>query len=123
MEGAVRQTTRLHRPAMPWGLLAGLEVLALALLSGWLVLDLYPSAFDLHWGCVSSSGELHSSADTYIAVFAVGGALGWLVAAAATAIAHASGKRRVAAVIPIAWFALLSLGALAVAQHIGPITC
>lgn len=123
MHGAVSQSTRPHRLTMPWGLLAGLEVVAFAVVSGWLVLDLFPSVFDVEWGCSGTTGSMHSSADTYIAVFTVVGALGWLGAAAATAVLHAAGRRAVALAIPFAWFAALTLAALATAVAIGPITC
>ena len=123
MEPAVQHTTRWHRPAMPWGLLTGLEVVALAVISGGLILDVFPSVFDVEWGCGGTSGEMHTAADTYVAAFAVGGALGWLAAAAVTAVLHAAGRRWLALLTPLAWFGVLVLVALAIASSIGPLTC
>ena len=123
MEGSVPQASRAHRLSMPWGLLVGLELVAFALVSAGLVLDVFPTMFELEWGCVSSSGELHTSADTYVATFAVLGALGWIATAAVTAVVHAAGRTRLALAIPVAWFATLVLLAFGVAAAIGPITC
>lgn len=129
--GALRHTddlssgrfAALRHPHMPWGFVTALEVIGLAFVSAGLVLNTIPSAFDVEWGCVSAKGEMHTSADTYIAAFAVGGALGWLAATAATVFAYASGRRVLALVIPAAWFGLLVLLAWAVAAAIGPLPC
>lgn len=123
MERAVRPALRLRRPVMPWGLVTGLEVVVLALVSAGLVLHVFPAMFDVHWDCSGASGAMHTSADVYIGAFSVGGALGWIIAAAATAILHASGRRLIALVVPLAWFAGLVLLALAIVSAIGPLTC
>lgn len=114
---------RLARFSMPWGFVVGLEIVALAAVSAGLVLDVFPSTFDIEWGCVGPGGELRTSADTYVAAFTVVGGLGWLVATAAATILHGSGRRAVALAIPLAWFGVLVLGALVAAAAIGPISC
>ena len=129
MEGALRPARevprrhRLRRPDMPWGLLAGLEVVALAFLSAMLVLIVIPNGFEVEWGCFGQSGSLHTGADTYVAGFAVGGALGWLLTALITAFVYASGRRLVALAVPLVWFGVLVLAAVGVAASIGPLAC
>lgn len=113
----------LRHPHMPWGFVTALEVVALAFVSAGLVFSAIPNAQDIHWGCVNAVGDMRTSADTYIAVFAVGGALGWLVATGATVFAYAAGRRWLALAIPAAWFGGLVLSAWAVAAAIGPLTC
>lgn len=123
MESGIRHGPRLHRPAMPWGLLAALEVIALALLSGALVLWIIPSAFEVEWACVGVTGADRSAADTYIDAFAVFGALSWLAVAGATVMAFGVGRNLVAVAIPAAWFAVLTLLAVAISASIGPLPC
>jgi hypothetical protein len=107
---------------VPWGLLVGVELVALAIGSLMLVLGIIPSAFDVDWGCTSVTGKTRTAGDTYIAAFAVLGALGWLAAAGTTAVVHATG-RRLALAVPAVWFGVLVLTALAVAAAIGPLPC
>ena len=130
MEGALRPAgelpqvrRRLRRPSMPWGLLVGLEVVTLAFLSAMLVLVVIPNRFDVEWGCFGGSGSLHTGADTYVDGFAVGGALGWLVATGVTAVVYAVGRQLVALAVPLVWFGALVLAALGVAALIGPLPC
>jgi hypothetical protein len=114
---------RLRRPSMPWGVLVGLEVVTLAFLSAMLVLVVIPNGFDVEWDCFGSSGSLHTGADTYGDGFAVGGALGWLVATGVTAVVYTTGRQLVALAVPLVWFGALVLAALGVAASIGPLPC
>lgn len=127
MEGALTTTRqsaprRRVRRGIPWGLLAGIELIALAAVSAWLVLVLIPSAFEVEWSCFGESAR-HTSADTYIGAFAVGGVLGWLVAAGLTALVHTSSRGWLAVVVPAAWFGVLVIASVAVAASIGPLSC
>jgi hypothetical protein len=130
MESAVGHTGaapqarhRLRRPKMPWGGLAAFEFFALALLSGMLVLVILPGMFDVEWGCFGPTGGERTAADTYVGVFAVGGALGWLVTGGLTAVAYSTGRRGLALLFPLAWFGVLVLTSLIVAVSIGPLPC
>jgi hypothetical protein len=123
MQSGIGHAPQSHRLAMPWGLLAAVEVIAFALLSGALVLWIIPSAFEVEWACVGVTGAARSSADTYIDAFAVFGALSWLVVSGATVMAYAAGRRVLAAAIPAAWFAALTLIAVAISAAIGPLPC
>lgn len=125
MDSAVGQTGggRFHWPAMPWGLVVGLEVLVAALGSAMLVLGVIPAAFDVEWGCVTSKGDTHTAADTYVATFAVLGALGWIVAAGATTLLYASGRLWLALATPAAWFGLIVGTSLLTVSAIGPLPC
>ncbi len=113
---------RFHRPSMPWGGLAALEFFALALLSGALVLVKFPGMLDVEWGCFGPTGE-RTAADTYVGAFAVGGALGWLLVGGLTALTYSTGHKRLALVVPLAWFGVLVLTSLVVAVSIGPLPC
>jgi hypothetical protein len=88
-----------------------------------LVLVVIPNGFDVEWGCFGGSGSLHTRADTYVDAFAVGGALGWLIAAGVTAVVYTAGRRLVALAVPLAWFSVLVLAAVGVAASIGPLPC
>ncbi len=123
MDSSFGHAPRLHRPAMPWGLLAAVELIVFAVLSGMLVLWIIPSAFEVEWGCVGVNGAARSAADTYIDAFAVFGALSWIAAGAATVMAHAAGRRWLTVAIPAIWFAVLTLLAVAISATIGPLPC
>jgi hypothetical protein len=107
---------------MPWGGLVALEFFGLAVFSGVLVLGKFPGMFDVEWDCFGPTAT-RTAADTYIGAFAVGGALSWLVAGALTALAYSSGHRRLALLVPLAWFVVLVLTSFVVAASIGPLPC
>jgi hypothetical protein len=87
------------------------------------VLWLIPKWFDIHWSCVTGSGELgNTPGDSYSDTFAVLGTFGWIVVAIIALFARVAERPRLAAVIAAAWFGLLVGGALLSAAAIGPRT-
>jgi hypothetical protein len=66
---------------------------------------------------------MYTSADLYIAAFAVGGVLGWLVTAGLTALVYTATRRWLAIVVPAVWFGLLVVVSVIVAASIGPLPC
>lgn len=111
----------LHRPGM--GLLAAIEIFFLGLLAAFLVLWTIPAAFDIEWSCVSSEGVARRSADSYGDGVVLAGTLGWLLVGVAALLAIIGEQRRVAALLPLAWFAAFVAGALVAAAAIGPQLC
>lgn len=105
------------------GHLTAAEILVLGPLAAFLVLWAIPEAFEVEWGCISTAGVAHTSADTYVAGFGVLGTLGWILVGLVVLFASITGWRRVWAVLPIAWFSALVLGALVAAAAIGPQLC
>jgi hypothetical protein len=114
--------SRHRRPHAPLGVLSALEALALAALSFYLVLVVIPDAYAVEWSCFGQSAQ-HTSGDTYVSGFVVLGALGWLATLGATALANATNRPRLALLIPVVWFALLTGLAAISAAMIGPLPC
>ena len=83
--------------------------------------DRDPERVRRRMGLFDGSGSLHTGADTYVAGFAVGGALGWLVATGVTAVVYTVGRQLVALAVPLVWFSAVVLAALGIAALIGPL--
>lgn len=105
------------------GVVSALEALALGVLAFILVFVVIPDAFSVDWGCVGRGGFSRTAGDTYASFFAVFGTVGWFAALGATTLANATGKSKLALAIPLAWFSVLTLGAVALAASIGPLAC
>jgi hypothetical protein len=87
------------------------------------VLGIIPSAFDVEWACSTSYLFARTAGEDYAAAFAVFGSLGWFAVLVATIFAGIADARRVAAILPAAWFVLLVGVALIVAAAISPAAC
>jgi hypothetical protein len=112
-----------HRfsPSPEW--LSVLEMLILGPLAAILVLEIIPSAFVVEWSCSTALAVEHTAGADYVAAFAVFGSLGWFAVLTATIFAGIADARRVAAILPAAWFVLLVGVALIVAAAISPAAC
>ena len=121
---SMNREPRVHRSrSLPSGLLCGLEILVLGPLAALLVLWVIPSAFEIHWGCVTGSGVLRQAGDSYAAGFAVAGTFGWLAVFVAAIFANIAEVRWLPIVLPVAWFLALVAASLVVAASIGPQPC
>ena len=58
-----------------------------------------------------------------MAAFALLGSLGWVVAFLGAIYASIADRRGVVLLLPLVWFAVLVLSALAVAAWLGPVPC
>jgi hypothetical protein len=114
---------RSRRHEFPWGWACVVELAILAPLSAVLVLGVVPSTFDIESECVRGYGVVRTVGDSYLASFAVLGAVGWVGVVAATIYAHISERPRLATVVPIAWFAALVASSVVSGLAIGPATC
>jgi Na+/H+-dicarboxylate symporter len=103
--------------------LSVLEMVVLGPLAALLVLILIPSAFDVEWACIGHVGTVRTPGDEYIATFAVFGTVGWFAVLVSAVFAGIFEARRVAAILPLVWFAVLVGAALVVAASIGPELC
>jgi hypothetical protein len=103
--------------------LGALEMLILGPLAAILVLGVIPSAFEVEWACTTSLGTEHTAGEDYIAAFAVFGTIGWFGVLVASIFAGIADARRLAALLPAAWFVLLVGAALVVAATVGPAAC
>lgn len=101
----------------------GLEIVVLAPLAAVLVLWLIPSLFQVEWACAGPLAAARTPGDTYIATITVLGTVGWLIVLPATLLASVTGSHRMAAILPLAWFAALVVGATIWAASIGPQLC
>lgn len=119
-ELTARSQRRLHLGA-EW--LSVLEMLILGPLAAYLVLGAIPDAFDVEWSCVSSAGMERSGGEDYIASFAVFGTLGWFAVLTGSIFAGIADARRLAAILPLAWFLILVGSALVAAATLGPAVC
>jgi cytochrome bd-type quinol oxidase subunit 2 len=111
----------LHRPGI--GLLTAVEIFVLGSLAAVLVLWAIPAAFGVEWACLTTEGVAQRSADTYADGVTLAGTLGWLLAGVAALFAIITEQRRLAALLPLAWFVAFVLVALAAAAAIGPQLC
>ena len=114
---------RSRRHELPWGWACVAEIAILAPLAAVVVLGVVPSAFDIEWECVRGYGVVRTVGDSYLTSFAVIGAVGWVGVVAATLYAHISERPRVAAALPLVWFAALVTSSLVAGVAIGPATC
>ena len=64
-----------------------------------------------------------TAGDTFVAAFALLGSLGWVVAFLGAIYASIADRRGVVLLLPLVWFAVLVLSALAVAAWLGPVPC
>lgn len=112
-----------RRPHLGAEWLSVLEMLILGPLAGYLVLGAIPDAFDVEWSCVSSGGMERSGGEDYIAAFAVFGTLGWFAVLTGSIFAGIADARRLAAILPVAWFVMLVGSALVAAATLGPAVC
>jgi hypothetical protein len=112
-----------RRPHLGPEWLSVLEMLILGPLAGYLVLGAIPDAFDVEWSCVSSVGSERSQGEDYVAAFAVFGTLGWFAVLTGSIFAGIADARRLAAILPVAWFVILVGSALVAAATLGPAVC
>lgn len=112
-----------RRPQLGPEWLSVLEMLILGPLAAYLVLGAIPDAFDVEWSCVSSGGMERSGGEDYIATFAVLGSLGWFAVLTGSIFAGIADARRLAAILPVAWFVILVGAALVGAATLGPAAC
>jgi hypothetical protein len=112
-----------YRPRVTAEWLTVLEMLILGPLAGILVLGVIPNVLDIEWACTTAFGTGRTAGEDYIAAFAVFGTLGWFAVLVASVYAGIAEARRVAAILPVAWFVLLVGAALIFAASISPATC
>ena len=105
------------------GSLGLLEILVLGPLAAFLVVYLIPSLVGLDSNCVGALGPQRMSGDTYNAGMMVLGTFGWLLVGAGVLYARIAESERLAVLLPVAWFLLLVLSALAIAAAMGPESC
>lgn len=116
-----KRPRRWHRPGA--GLVALLEILALGVLAAWLVLWVVPSAFQIEWDCVSTSGARRVGGDSYAAAVVLAGTFGWLLVAIGVISAQIAESRRATLLLPLAWFAVFVVAALVAAAAMGAQPC
>ena len=112
-----------HRRSSLSGSLGLLEILLLGSLAAFLVVYLIPSLVGLDSNCVGASGLQRVSGDTYNAGMMVLGTFGWLLVGVGVLFARIAESERFALLLPVAWFLLLVLSALAIAAAMGPESC
>jgi hypothetical protein len=113
--------SRLDR--VPVGLVSLLSMLVLGVLAAWLVVDVLPQLFTIEASCVSGLGWQGSSGDTYFDAVMVAGTVGWLGVGVATIYASIAERRRLVLLLPVVWFLVLVVFALALAIVVGPALC
>ncbi len=100
-----------------------IEILLLAPLAAILVLVAIPRMFDIESNCVGTYGVESGAGGSYFDGLSVAGTFGWLLVIVAVLFAHIAERPRLAALLPLAWFAVLVLTALVVAVSAGPLPC
>ena len=70
---------------------------------------------------MTPGGARRTAGDTFVAAFALFGSLGWIVAFLGAISASIADRRGVVLLLPLVWFAVLVLAALAVAAWLGPV--
>ncbi len=105
------------------GFVVFLEFLVLAPAAAVVALWLVPDAFGIEWNCVGASGVQRVSGDSYAATIAVAGTFGWLFVLMGELYARVAGARRLALLLPLAWFVLLVLTAVIMAAAVGSEPC
>ena len=111
-----------RRCALPPAL-SVVEILVLAPVAAILALWVIPGAFEIEWSCVGRYGVQATRGDSFGDAVTVGGTLGWLAVFVAVLFAHIAERPRLAALLPVVWFAVLILTTLIAAATIGPAPC
>jgi hypothetical protein len=103
--------------------LSVVEILVLAPLAAVLAFWVVPNAFEIDWSCVSALGVEGTRGDSFAQVVAVAGTIGWVGVFLGVLAAQIAERPRLAAALPIAWFALLVAGMTIAAAVVGPAPC
>jgi len=113
------------RTALPShaGVLSVLEILVLGLLSAFVVLQLVPATVGIEWQCVGTYGVQRIAGDSYLDAASVVGTFGWLAVAAGVLYAQIAESRRLAVLLPLAWFGVFVSGSVITAISMGPQLC
>ena len=127
MASPVHTVPERERPGwldrLPTGALSALAFLVLGPAAAVLVLVAIPRGFEIESSCVTPGGAQKTAGDTFVAAFALLGSLGWVVAFLGAIYASIADRRGVVLLLPLVWFAVLVLSALAVAAWLGPVPC
>src|SRR5574341_1315784 len=94
------------------GPLSFLEILVLGPLAALLTIWIVPGVVGIEWQCLGSSGIQRVGGDTYLSTIVVLGTFGWMLVTVGAVYAQIAESRRLAVVLPIAWFAVFVAGAL-----------
>jgi hypothetical protein len=105
------------------GLVVLLEFLVFAPLAAVIALWVVPEAFGVESQCVGALGVQRVAGDAYVATIAVAGTFGWLLVLLGEVFARIAGARRLALLLPVAWFVLLVAVALVMAAATGSEPC
>ena len=105
------------------GPLSLLEIALLGPLAALVVLWLVPSAVGFEWQCLGTSGVERVPGDTYLAAVVVLGTFGWLLVMVGAIYAQIADSRRVAVLLPLAWFGVFVAGSVIAALSIGAQIC
>jgi hypothetical protein len=105
------------------GWLSVVEMVVLVPTAAILVFGVIPSAFDVEWNCVGRTGTRRTAGNTYLSGFAILSTFGWVLVLVAGIYAEIAERPRLAAIVPVVWFAVLVATALVAAAAIGPELC
>jgi hypothetical protein len=121
--GVAHRHHRLRADRVPAGALSALEFALLGPLAAVLVLVAIPRAFAIESACLGELGAVSTEGDSYTGAFVALGTLGWLGVFVGVILASIAERPAIVIGLPVLWFAVLVLAALAVAAVIGPVAC
>ena len=100
-------TSGFFRPHVARGPFSVLGILLLAPLAAFLVLGVIPRAFDIEWSCIGRYCVESTGSDTNLDDPDVAGTFGWLLVIIGVLFARIAERLRLAALLPLGWFAAL----------------